>query len=275
MNSILRTFLLLALAHACSLSVTAQIRNDESSISVLAIQCSMSSGYPASGFPDYSTGLAKTLSLLDGDQQQRVFGYIPKPGSFSLAQAKKAATATASAAMASKGTPAAGSSIPGVDALTAMVGSVNQSLFGASDVPAPVIAAGIPEVVEPVADVAADATGTTLAALADTAGNAAAKLGTTPVSAAKIVASPTVVTVEPTPSVVASNTTDQTVADLTVTDPTVTDSNVSGNDPLLAVSDNPTGSGTTSWDDFMAWLQGAADAYKLGGKTGLGTYLNP
>ena len=205
MNSILRTFLLLALAHACSLSVTAQIRNDESSISVLAIQCSMSSGYPASGFPDYSTGLAKTLSLLDGDQQQRVFGYIPKPGSFSLAQAKKAATATASAAMASKGTPAAGSSIPGVDALTAMVGSVNQSLFGASDVPSPVIASGSSAAVGHAAD-------TTLAANADTGATTAEKVGTTSTSAALTVAGSSIATVDPNASVTASATFDLTAS---------------------------------------------------------------
>ncbi|HRQ88725.1 MAG TPA: hypothetical protein PLA50_07995 [Bacteroidia bacterium] len=55
----------------------AQIRDNESSIAALAIQCAISSGYSAEGFMDYSGGLAKTLSQLSGEQQARVFGFVP------------------------------------------------------------------------------------------------------------------------------------------------------------------------------------------------------
>jgi len=96
MKTLLHISLVLTLALLCSHTARAQIKNDESSISILAIQCAMSSGFPAAGFADYSTGLAKTLSLLSGDQQERVFGYIPQPGMVSLAQATQSSKSTAS-----------------------------------------------------------------------------------------------------------------------------------------------------------------------------------
>jgi hypothetical protein len=62
----------------------AQIRDNDASMSVLAVQCAMSSGFSASEYEDYCRRLAKTLSLLSSAQQTRVFGYLPMPGAASL-----------------------------------------------------------------------------------------------------------------------------------------------------------------------------------------------
>ena len=63
MKTLLHISLVLTLALLCSHTARAQIKNDESSISILAIQCAMSSGFPAAGFADYSTGLAKSSDI--------------------------------------------------------------------------------------------------------------------------------------------------------------------------------------------------------------------
>lgn len=55
----------------------AQIRENDSSVATLAIHCAVSSGYSPQGYEDYCRRLAKTLSLLSGPQQTRVFGYLP------------------------------------------------------------------------------------------------------------------------------------------------------------------------------------------------------
>lgn len=79
MKPIVRS-LLLPLLFSCLVgSASAQIRDDESSQSVLAVQCAVSSGFSASEFEDYSRRLAKTLSLLTSNQQKKVFGYLPQP----------------------------------------------------------------------------------------------------------------------------------------------------------------------------------------------------
>lgn len=62
----------------------AQIRDNEASQSVLAVQCAVSSGFSASDYEDYCRRLAKTLSLLSSEQQTRVFGYLPMPAAASL-----------------------------------------------------------------------------------------------------------------------------------------------------------------------------------------------
>lgn len=64
-----------------------QIRDNEASQSVLAVQCAMSSGFSARDYEDYCRRLAKTLSLLSSEQQTRVFGYLPMPGAASLGAA--------------------------------------------------------------------------------------------------------------------------------------------------------------------------------------------
>jgi hypothetical protein len=58
----------------------AQIRDNESSRTILAFQCALSSGYSPEDFEDYSRRLAKTLGMLNNAQQTRVFGFLPNPG---------------------------------------------------------------------------------------------------------------------------------------------------------------------------------------------------
>jgi len=50
------------------------IADTPSSAQYLAIQISLSSGYPAENYASYSRGLAKTLSLLTAAEQAEVFG---------------------------------------------------------------------------------------------------------------------------------------------------------------------------------------------------------
>lgn len=59
----------------------AQISETEGSVALLAMNCSASSGYAASNYQEYCTRLARTLGVLSGEQQRRVFGYIPRPAS--------------------------------------------------------------------------------------------------------------------------------------------------------------------------------------------------
>ncbi|MBL9158767.1 MAG: hypothetical protein JNJ70_14915 [Verrucomicrobiales bacterium] len=61
-----------------------QIRDNEASQSVLAVQCAVSSGFSARDYEDYCRRLAKTLALLSSEQQTRVFGYLPMPGAASM-----------------------------------------------------------------------------------------------------------------------------------------------------------------------------------------------
>lgn len=58
----------------------AQIRDNESSVSFLAVHCALSGGGNADNYREYSTNLAKTVALLDTAQQERVFGFVPQPG---------------------------------------------------------------------------------------------------------------------------------------------------------------------------------------------------
>lgn len=61
-------------------SARAQIRDNESSRAILAIHCAASSGFSAEDFEDYSRRLAKTIGMLNPQQQTRVFGFLPNPG---------------------------------------------------------------------------------------------------------------------------------------------------------------------------------------------------
>lgn len=65
-------FLVAAPAHG-------QIRDTEGSATLLAMNCSASSGFSASGYEEYSRRLARTIGVLSGEQQRRVFGYLPTP----------------------------------------------------------------------------------------------------------------------------------------------------------------------------------------------------
>ncbi len=64
---------------ATSISSQAQISDDAPSQSLLAVQCSVSSGFPASNYGEYCRKLSKTVGLLSPGQQERVFGYVPQP----------------------------------------------------------------------------------------------------------------------------------------------------------------------------------------------------
>lgn len=46
-----------------------------SAASFIALQCSVSSGYPAEGYLSYAEGLVQTISALSPEAQARVLGY--------------------------------------------------------------------------------------------------------------------------------------------------------------------------------------------------------
>lgn len=84
-------------AHSCSIligiglfaiaaPVKGQIRDTQGSVALLAMNCSASSGYAASNYEEYCSRLAKTLGVLSGEQQRRVFGYLPTPAGGSIAE---------------------------------------------------------------------------------------------------------------------------------------------------------------------------------------------
>ncbi|MEM9017664.1 MAG: hypothetical protein AAGC68_11675 [Verrucomicrobiota bacterium] len=70
--------LTLAFAFAAT-SGQAQIRDDDPSANILAVQCAVSSGYSADNYREYGEKLAKTIGMLSPVQQERVFGYVPQP----------------------------------------------------------------------------------------------------------------------------------------------------------------------------------------------------
>jgi len=59
--------------------VQGQIRDDDASMSYLAHRCAMSAGSSALNYAEYGARLARTIGELDTVQQQRVFGYVPRP----------------------------------------------------------------------------------------------------------------------------------------------------------------------------------------------------
>lgn len=85
-------------------TASAQIRDNESSVTALAIQCAVSSGFSAQDYEEYCRSLAKTIGMLSSAQQTRVFGYLPMPGGAATAETAatvetapvQAATATTS-----------------------------------------------------------------------------------------------------------------------------------------------------------------------------------
>ena len=133
----------------------AQIGENEYSVSVIAMQCAVSSGYSASDFDDYSRRLAKTLSLLSPDQQKRVFGYLPqlndamkvkKGGSNALPTASGPILASGSEAPKTE-TPGAPAAAPApadgpMDGLVALVGNFNKAISGSNSTPSSPVYAG-------------------------------------------------------------------------------------------------------------------------------------
>jgi len=125
MNSTVRTLLFFLVLSCTAESANAQIRDDESSKVVLAVQCAVSSGYSASDFDDYSRRLAKTLSLLTSSQQKKVFGYLPQPAAVSSNDADTTPISVSPERGSVKNTD------PGL--LAGLVGDFNNALIGATD----------------------------------------------------------------------------------------------------------------------------------------------
>ena len=250
----------------------AQIVNDEGSASALAIQCAVSSGYPASNFQNYSKGLAMTLALLNGEQQVRVFGYLPQPSSVNGGMKPKApagnAKAAATTASASGG-------------LVDLVGSLNAALTGSAPssagyygATAPVASPGEPTpVVNTPTTVVADPVTATAVDKAPSPKTPAPTTGAdtmVPVVAAAALNSPP--STDPTQSPVAaepatspgSGVSNPPTAELRPSDGVLTlSAPVSPPSPATEpVSNNATPSG---WAEFMAFLQKAAAAYNAGG----------
>lgn len=218
----------------------AQIADNDASISVLAVQCAVSSGFSASEYEDYCRRLAKTLSLLSSAQQTRVFGYLPMPGAASLGDSAPEAS-TAGSAEGNAQTPAEGAGVNEVGAkettpatapsqsnsLLDMVGRFN-SLFD----------------------------GTASSSNGSSASNplisleASASLGSTTTTAATATVLGNSTTVASTVS----------LPDTTATTP-VTSTNSGSNSGTSNAQ--PAGS-SGGWSSLMAWFEAAEAAYKSG-----------
>jgi hypothetical protein len=120
-------------------SSQAQISESEQSVNVLAVQCSVSSGFSRADFDDYSRRLAKTLALLSPAQQTRVFGYLPQPGA-TMDSGGDDLPASPGQLLAQKSSGETGSSA--LDGLVSLVGGLNAAVSGnTSAKSAPVYAA--------------------------------------------------------------------------------------------------------------------------------------
>lgn len=229
----LLAFALLA-APATSFS---QIRDNEASQSVLAVQCAVSSGFSARDYEDYCRRLAKTLALLSSEQQTRVFGYLPMPGAASMGTeesggnlnsggqgnvdepAKSPLNQVGSNAEAAAPTPEANS-------LVDMVGKFN-SLFDGT------------------------ASATTSPASAQVAASNGGTTGGTNLASAATA------TTSPSGNLTASaTTTTETVGNVSIG--ATGSTGTSGTSPKVSA---PTSSG---WSSLVAWFQAAEAAYKAG-----------
>lgn len=108
-------------------SLQGQISESEQSVNVLAVQCSVSSGFSRADFDDYSRRLAKTLALLSPAQQTRVFGYLPQPGA-TMDSGGDDLPASPGQLMAEKNSGETGSGA--LDGLVALVGGLNAAVSG-------------------------------------------------------------------------------------------------------------------------------------------------
>lgn len=81
MKRIYRSIILGLFLAVQTATLSAQIRDNESSASALAIQCAVSSGFSAEDYEEYCRRLAKTIGMLTSAQQTRVFGFLPMAGS--------------------------------------------------------------------------------------------------------------------------------------------------------------------------------------------------
>ena len=137
-NQLLLSFLLTGLLIPAA---NAQITDDDTSATMLAFQCAVSSGNSASGYEGYGRSLAKTLALMSAEQQERIFGYTPQPaGSF----AKVPAGGSFGLASASFVNPGASVDVADQGAVMAAIGAFNEALFGVAEGPTAIIAGKSP-----------------------------------------------------------------------------------------------------------------------------------
>lgn len=213
--------------------LSAQISESDSSLNLLAMQCSMSSGFSSADFDDYSRRLAKTLALLSPAQQTRVFGYLPQPNGNvkgdgdslptspgqQMADGKTTNDPSTSDAPVDVAEPAAGA----LDGLVAMIGDFNDSISGNKTPAAPPIYAGVD------LSVAADVPGVgkqiAAAASAGVTLNTPAGDGGLDVAASASVSAPGAVVKE----------------------------------PAASTAPKP-----NSWDALLSWFKAAEDAYNAG-----------
>lgn len=274
MKVILHISLVLIFALLCSPMARAQIKNDESSISILAIQCAMSSGFPASGFQEYSVGLAKTLSLLSGDQQERVFGYVPQPGMVSMPKAGEKSRSTASKASP----PSGDTTSPDMGILTEIVDAINGAIFGDDTSPLPVIAGfettppnpdknmGAGEIIDGVFNVAGNTPVDQYAGIS----GAAVINGATKTDGVTGTGSNVNATTGSSAHLNSGSSSQSVTGDTAIGNSSVA---ADSGSPLAGLNaSNPDGS-TSQWDSLTAWLIGAKDAYDTGGQAGLIEYV--
>lgn len=227
MKTIRSFYLFLMGAMAFPAAADAQIADNDASISVLAVQCAVSSGFSASEYEDYCRRLAKTLSLLSSDQQTRVFGYLPMPGAASLGNSEAGANAIAVPGEAGNSDSAATTPTPS-NSLLDMVGRFN-SLF----------------------DGTASTTG---------GSTTAGSLNSLDVSASE---GATTTTTTATATVLGNATTVESATSLPVDSANVPDV---GANAGTSNGTATTGGGKSSggWSSLMAWFEAAEAAYKSG-----------
>ena len=118
----------------------AQLLDDVESAAMLTLQCVLSSGSGDGDYTEYGGKLAKTLSKLSSEEQERVFGYLPDPlGLLPVSGVKDAVSGTldtAGSALTSGSATVPDSPIsPIIDA----IGKLNDTLFGVEPTATPII----------------------------------------------------------------------------------------------------------------------------------------
>ncbi|MCG8599087.1 MAG: hypothetical protein MI807_02995 [Verrucomicrobiales bacterium] len=88
-----------------------QFSDDEASAQLLAVQCTVSSGFAGGDYVEYGKKLAKTLSLLSAAEQERVFGFMPRPGDAGFAASLGASADVSSTSFAGGASASTGGGI--------------------------------------------------------------------------------------------------------------------------------------------------------------------